>query len=101
MRKIDRKPYSAREVADDENTSESDLRRFITSLETLCEWYEGCECYPVTQQEDAPNSLKKRVTEAARKKGMRADALTRSLVEQGLDAMEKETEADDKTLDID
>jgi predicted DNA-binding protein len=75
----------------DEEVPERDLARdVITGLEQICEMYEAvCQDLEASKAEGLPDELKKRLASVAKKRGTTKEALAKTLLEKGLDELER------------
>jgi hypothetical protein len=99
--KISKKPVS-HTGKEEENVEERDLARdVITGLEEICEMYEAvCQDLEASRSEGLPEELKKRLAATAKKQGTTKEALAETILEKGLNEIEKTENKDDDTLDI-
>ncbi len=86
-----RKNVPAMEQEVDEDAPERDItREVVTALEELCEMYEGvCQDLEAQKTEGLPEELKRRLAAAAKKRGMKKAALAKTLLEKGLNELER------------
>jgi predicted DNA-binding protein len=82
-------PATEQEV--DGDAPERDItREVVTALEELCEMYEAVgQDFEAQKSEGLPEELKKRLAAAAKKQGVKKEALAKTLLEKGLNELEK------------